>query len=98
MDRFVNVKIKRRIFEKNNEYYENYKVPFESGMSAMDLLKYIQLNLDSSLTFYCSCKVGLCGGCNARINGKNSLLCAYPVDGEDITIEPFNDNTLRDLL
>lgn len=98
MTRVVNVKVLRRIPEENKRFHQTYKVPKEDGMSVMDVLKYIQDNIDSSLTFYCSCKVGLCLACTVRVNGRSALACATPVRKTDLLIEPLKDNTIRDLI
>ena len=94
----IQVKVLRWIPEEKMEFYQSYVVPHEEGMSVMDVLKYIQYNLDSSLTFYCSCKVGLCGGCSVRVNGKAILACAMPVRDNNLTIEPLREKRVRDLI
>lgn len=98
MRRDIRVKVLRWFPEEKKEFYQSYVVPQEQGMSVMDVLKYIQYNLDSSLTFYCSCKVGLCGGCTVRVNGKAILACAMPVKEGDLTIEPLREKRVRDLI
>ncbi len=98
MEPQIRVKLLRWFPEEKQEFYQSYVVPREQGMSVMDVLKYIQYNLDSSLTFYCSCKVGLCGGCTVRVNGKAILACAMPVRESDLTIEPMRKKGARDLI
>lgn len=81
-------------------YYNNYKVPFEKGMSAMDVLDYIYQNLDSGLAYYdhAGCSLGICVKCTGRIDGKPCLLCQTIVNG-DVTLEPTNKNkVIKDLV
>jgi hypothetical protein len=81
-------------------HYDTYEVPFEEGMSAMDVLDYIYQNLDSTLAYYdhAGCSLGICGRCTGRMNGKPGLFCQTPVDG-DVTLEPLSkDKALKDLV
>ena len=98
MTQVLNVKVLRHFPEDNRQFYQKYKVPKEEGMSVMDVLKYIQDNIDPTLTFYCSCKVGLCLACTVKLNGRNVLACATPVKETDLLIEPPKDKIIRDLI
>ena len=82
-------------------WYQRYDVPFEEGLSAMDVLDYIYQNLDSTLAYYdhAGCSLGICGKCTARINGKPGLLCQTPVGDGDLILEPLKkDRVLKDLV
>ncbi len=70
--------------------YKTYQVPFVEGMSVMNVLNHIYENIDSSLSYYCSCRIGLCGRCDMIVNGKVVQACTTLVNG-DITIEPLLD-------
>jgi succinate dehydrogenase/fumarate reductase-like Fe-S protein len=98
MTQVLNVRVLRRLPEENKQFYQNYRVPREEGMSVMDVLKYIQDHIDATLTFYCSCKVGLCLACTVKVNGRNVLACATAVKENDLLIEPPKDKTIRDLI
>jgi len=81
--------------------YQLYDVPFEEGLSAMNVLDYIYQNLDSTLAYYdhAGCSLGICGKCTARINGKPGLLCQTPVGDGDLILEPLKkDRVLKDLV
>ena len=81
-------------------HYQEYEVPFEDGMSAMDVLDYIYQNLDSTLAYYdhAGCALGICARCTGRINGKAGLFCQVPVAG-DVTLEPAAPSrVLKDLV
>jgi len=80
--------------------YQDYEVPFEQGMSAMDVLDYIYQNLDSTLAYYdhAGCSLGICARCTGRINGKAGLFCQVPVIG-DVTLDPISsERVLKDLV
>jgi succinate dehydrogenase/fumarate reductase-like Fe-S protein len=75
-----------------------YQVPVEAGQSVLGVLQYIYDHLDSTLTFGCSCRIGLCSACLVRINGKVNKACTTLVDG-DMLIEPYKDTArIRDLV
>jgi succinate dehydrogenase/fumarate reductase-like Fe-S protein len=80
--------------------YQEYQVPFEEGMSAMDVLDYIYQNLDGTLAYYdhAGCALGICARCNCKVNGKAGLFCQVPVSG-DLTIDPISPSrVLKDLV
>ena len=80
--------------------YDAYEVPFEEGMSAMDVLDYIYQNLDGTLAYYdhAGCSLGICARCTGRVNGKAGLFCQVPVSG-DVILEPASaSRVLKDLV
>jgi succinate dehydrogenase/fumarate reductase-like Fe-S protein len=80
--------------------YQEYEVPLEDGMSAMDVLDYIYQNLDGTLAYYdhAGCGLGICGRCTGRVNGKAGLFCQVPVAG-DVTLEPVSaSRVFKDLV
>ncbi len=80
--------------------YREYKVPYEEGMSAMNVLDYIYQHLDSTVAYYdhAGCDLGICAKCTGRINGKAGLFCQTIVDG-DVTLEPISvKRILKDLV
>lgn len=93
----INVKVFRFDPSVNQEiYYQNYEVPFEQGMSAMDALDYIYQNLDGTISYYdhAGCTLGICARCTARVNGKAGLLCQTLIQG-DVTLEPISSTKSR---
>jgi succinate dehydrogenase/fumarate reductase-like Fe-S protein len=73
------VKVKRD--DKQRSWIEEYKVPFAPGKSVLQVLKEINENIDPSLAFYGSCRLGKCGLCRMLINGELRLACTTPVTG-----------------
>lgn len=75
-----------------------YRLPVERGESVLGVLQYVYENLDSSLAFYSSCRIGLCTGCLVRVNGKAVLACTTAAEG-DMLIEPYHrESRVRDLV
>lgn len=88
----TNEKVRARVFrfdpEKDKEpHFDNFEVPYIQRMSVLGVLMYIYENLDRSLAFYCSCRIGRCYGCNVRMNGKTVLACRA-LALKEMTIEP----------
>jgi len=55
-------------------------------------------NIDSSIAYYSSCRVGKCGGCSIRINSKVKLAYTTLVKGDLILGPIYNSNIIRDLI
>lgn len=80
--------------------FQEYRVPWTPGSSAMDILDYIYENLDGTLAYYdhAGCALGICARCTGKVNGRLGLLCQIFVDG-DVTIEPMTEQGVtRDLV
>ena len=82
--------------------FQNYEIPFEDDWVVLDALNWIKDNVDGTLTYRWSCRMGVCGSCGMMINGTPMLTCAvflrdyYP---DPIKIEPLiNFPVLRDLV
>ncbi|MCS7121147.1 MAG: succinate dehydrogenase iron-sulfur subunit [Archaeoglobaceae archaeon] len=92
-------KIKR--FDGKNFYFQDFEVPVKKGLTVLDCLFYIRDCIDSSLSFRMSCRMGICGSCAVRINGKPALACETQVVNlkEPVKIEPLdNFKVLKDLV
>lgn len=97
----MNIKVKVKRFDPSLDeepYLEEYIVPLEEGMSVANVLSWIGDNLDPSLAFYLSCRIGKCRGCLIKVNGKNKLACTEPVRG-DVVLEPaVSGGVVKDLV
>jgi succinate dehydrogenase / fumarate reductase iron-sulfur subunit len=78
-----------------------FKVPYSPGMTVLDALLYVKENLDASLSFRYSCRMGICGSCGMLINGRPMLACETQIKElppGPIETEPLaNYDTVRDL-
>src|ERR1051326_1049920 len=70
---------------------DHFTLDLDSRMTVLDALFMIQREHDPSLSFRCSCRVGMCGTCAMRINWMPRLACQTRVEtlrSESIVIEP----------
>jgi succinate dehydrogenase/fumarate reductase-like Fe-S protein len=80
--------------------YHDFEVPFEEGMSVLDALRWIRVNLDSSLAIRYSCiNANACKTCMALVNGKVVYTCVAKLAPGILTVEPLPKRPLiRDLV
>ncbi|MGI6623680.1 MAG: 2Fe-2S iron-sulfur cluster-binding protein [Acetivibrionales bacterium] len=87
--------------EKRKDCFE-VPVTNDRRMTVMDLLDYISLNLDGSLSYYkhSACNHGICGRCSLQVNGKTRLACLTVVNDYDtLTLSPANGRkVIKDLV
>lgn len=58
----------------------------------------VKTNFDSTLTFRCGCKSGICGSCAVKVNGVEKLACKTNIQNGDL-IEPIKNSTIiKDLV
>src|SRR2546429_9585636 len=82
---------------------QSYDIPFyDESMVVLDALNYIKSDIDGSLSYRWSCRMGICGSCGMMVNGTPKLTCnAFLRDywpGE-IRVEPLsNFPIIRDLV
>ncbi len=77
----LNFKVQRYNPDKDNSpHMQEFTVPFKKGMSVLDGLLYIKENLDNTLAFRSSCRMGICGSCGMLINNLPRLACHTPVE------------------
>lgn len=89
----------RRFDEKS--YWQSFEVPVKRGMTVLDGLFYIRENLDSTLAFRASCRMGICGSCAVKVNRKPRLACETQLSKfkKEIKVEPLdNFRVIRDLI
>lgn len=83
-------------------YFQEYEVPVnkEENWTVMDVLDYIAMNLDASLSYYrhSICNQGICARCLIKINGKLDLACAHKVVEDQLVLEPRNNRIVKDLV
>jgi succinate dehydrogenase/fumarate reductase-like Fe-S protein len=91
-------KIRVRRGNSDVSWYDEFDVPNVDGQSVLGALQYIYEHLDASLAYTSSCRIGLCGGCLVRVNGKVVHACTTIMKG-DIVIEPFRQSHIaKDLI
>jgi len=55
---------------------QEYEVPFTNDWVLLDALNYIKDDMDGSLSYRWSCRMGICGSCGMMVNGEPKLTCA----------------------
>ena len=82
--------------------YKDYEVPTKRGMTVLDGLLWIKENLDGSLSYRASCRMGVCGSCAMMINGKPRLACQTQIldlQTSVVVVEPLkNYPVVKDLV
>jgi succinate dehydrogenase / fumarate reductase, iron-sulfur subunit len=83
-------------------YLKTYAVPVREGMTVLDGLHYIKDNVDSTLAWRYSCRMGICGSCGMLLNGRPSLACntqILHIADVNLTVAPLpNFAIIRDLV
>jgi fumarate reductase iron-sulfur subunit len=82
--------------------YETYAVPVRENQTVLDVVTWIQRNLDPTLAYRFACRVGMCGSCAMTVNGRPRWTCRTHVskaaEGGRLTIGPLaNMPVIKDL-
>jgi len=102
VEKIVEFKIRRFDPQHNRHHVSTYKAPVYKGTTILEALQYIKDNLDETLTFRHSCRMGICGSCGINVNGKPMLACYTQVldlGVDSVTLEPLsNMPVIKDLV
>src|SRR6266568_2149156 len=82
--------------------YQSYQVPLRENQTVLDVVTWVQRNVDSSLAYRFACRVGMCGSCAMTVNGRPRWTCrahvAKVAAGGRLTIGPLaNLPVIKDL-
>ena len=99
----MKLEIFRYLPEKESEpTFQTFKVPFREDWVVLDAINYIKDEIDGTLSYRWSWRMGVCGSCGMMINNVPKLSCAaflkdyYP---DKIRIEPLTGFPVeRDLI
>jgi fumarate reductase iron-sulfur subunit len=79
-----------------------YEVPLRTDWVVLDGLNHIKDQLDGTLSYRWSCRMGICGSCGMTVNGEPKLTCATFLTEYapgPVRIEPLrNFPVIRDLV
>jgi fumarate reductase iron-sulfur subunit len=89
--------------EESEPTFQSYDVPYNEDWVLLDALNHVKDELDGSLTYRWSCRMGVCGSCGMMVNGVPKLTCAVPLTdyrpSEPVRIEPLQFfPVIRDLV
>ena len=82
---------------------QDYQVPKQESQTILDVITWIQRELDPHLSYRYSCRVGMCGSCAMMVNGIPRWTCRTHVkkvaQGDNLKIEPLrNLPVIKDLV
>lgn len=84
----ITVEVERYDPETGESGRREYQVPIEHGWSVLNALEWIYENVDPTIGFYFSCRIGKCEGCDCLMNGTKILSCNTMAEG-DMRLEPL---------
>ncbi len=79
--------------QENEPTFQTYEVPFDEEWVVLDAINYIKDEIDGTLSYRWSCRMGVCGSCGMMVNGVPKLSCSaflrdyYP---GTIRVEPLD--------
>jgi fumarate reductase iron-sulfur subunit len=81
---------------------QSYEVPLRRDWAVLDGLNYVKDELDGTLSYRWSCRMGICGSCGMTVNGEPKLTCAAFLSSYapgPVRVEPLrNFPVIRDLV
>ncbi|HUP31317.1 MAG TPA: succinate dehydrogenase/fumarate reductase iron-sulfur subunit [Usitatibacter sp.] len=60
--------------------FEEFAVPRSASQTVLDVVTFIQRELDATLSYRFACRVGMCGSCAMTVNGVPRWTCRTHVD------------------
>ncbi len=101
-EKIIEFEIHRFDPQLKRHYVSTFKAPVRKGTTMLDALMYIKDNLDETLAFRHSCRMGICGSCGIMVNGKPMLACytqALELNSDHLVIEPLQKMpVMKDLI
>ena len=102
-DKTISMRVTRFRPEQEDEPTEQvYEIPYQEDWVVLDALNHIKDQMDGTLSYRWSCRMGVCGSCGMMVNGEPKLTCAtflkdyYP---NEIVVQPLaNFPIVRDLV
>ena len=55
--------------------YRTYQVPSLQNQTILDVVTWVQRNIDPTLSYRFACRVGMCGSCAMTVNGRPCWTC-----------------------
>jgi succinate dehydrogenase/fumarate reductase iron-sulfur protein len=68
--------------KKSKLKYDSFEVPYNKGMTVLDVITYIYKHLDPTLAFRYECRQGICGTCGVMLNKKPVLSCSTQINAK----------------
>jgi fumarate reductase iron-sulfur subunit len=92
-----------KVLVKRDSGFQQFEVPRHPSQTVLDVVTYIQRELDPALAYRYACRVGMCGSCAMTVNGVPRWTCRTHVDkvvrDDALEIGPLaNLPVIRDLV
>jgi fumarate reductase iron-sulfur subunit len=88
--------------QESEATYDEFDVPCPKDWVILDGLNHIKDQVDGTLAYRWSCRMGICGSCGMTVNGEPKLTCAtflHEYAPGPIRVEPLrNFPVIRDLI
>jgi fumarate reductase iron-sulfur subunit len=88
--------------QESSATVDEYEVPCPKDWVVLDGLNYVKNQLDGTLSYRWSCRMGICGSCGMTVNGEPKLTCATFLSEYapgPVRVEPLrNFPVIRDLV
>jgi fumarate reductase iron-sulfur subunit len=88
--------------QESEATFDEHEVPCPKEWAVLDGLNYVKDQIDGTLAYRWSCRMGICGSCGMTVNGEPKLTCAtFLADYAPgpIRVEPLrNFPVIRDLI
>ena len=99
----IQLRVSRYRPETDSEpYWQEYDVPLRKEWTVLDGLNHVKNEVDTTLAFRWSCRMGICGSCGMNVDGEPKLTCGTFLSDYapgPVTIEPLaNFPVVRDLV
>ncbi len=103
MQKQIKLQVARYRPEQESEsVFDEFEVPCPNDWVVLDGLNHIKDQLDGTLSYRWSCRMGICGSCGMTVNGEPKLTCAtFLTDYAPgpVRVEPLrNFPVIRDLI
>ena len=93
-----------KVFVQRASAFQEFEVPRHPSQTVLDVVTYIQRELDPTLAYRFACRVGMCGSCAMTVNGVARWTCRTHVDqvlerNNSLVVGPLkNLPVIRDLV
>src|SRR5438067_2393413 len=88
--------------QEDQPRFDRFEVPYRADWVVLDALNHIKDQMDGTLSYRWSCRMGVCGSCGMMVNGEPRLACAtYLKDyhPNPVRVEPLTHfPVIRDLI
>ena len=98
----LKVRVWRGDADDDGGRYQEFEVPAQESQTILDVVAWIQQNVDPTLTYRYACRVGMCGSCAMMVNGVPRWTCRTHVrkvvKGNKLDLAPLrNLPVIKDL-